>query len=246
MTPEPPTLGPGPYPQLMWVQQFPPPPLLTTPPPPEQCYGCQCLFVNTEKFIDGGNIANEYTCVGGKATHKVPSISWTGAPGQGKLGKDGKACPVCNRYALTVEDLDYPDGVGETSNNVRIIFWAANIPSDWTEINDENAFKKDETGRPIVVVGTNPTGVQGFEVPCPSKGTHRYRTTLWAMDRPVGDNLDPLTSIQDAGKVLGRIKERELARAAFFANVKSEGYHQNTVAGKKLRYLARLGDARLR
>mmetsp|Transcript_5771 Transcript_5771/g.10331 ORF Transcript_5771/g.10331 Transcript_5771/m.10331 type:complete len:331 (+) Transcript_5771:107-1099(+) len=230
---------PGPYPEVLWVQQFPPAPLLTTPPLPEQCFGCHCLFVHPNAFLDGGNIADKYTCVGGAATHRIPGISWVGQPGQDKIGQNGQACPECACYALTVEDLDYPDGVGETSNGVRTIFWAVNIPSDWTELTEENAFKLDEAGRPIVVVGKNVAGGIGLEQPCPGKGTHRYRTTLWALDRHLGDDMSPLRDSMTAEEIHGMIQDRELARASFFGNVKSPGYDSLPSSMKLIQGFAR-------
>jgi len=219
-TPAPPSMGPGPYPNLMWVEQKPLPLPLTTPPVYEQCHGCHCMFVFPDKFVKGGAIANEFTCLGGAATSKVPTIKWVGQPGQDWRNKEGEKCPECSSYAITIEDLDYPNGVGEVNNHIHSIFWAVNIPGTFTELNDVNAFDA-ESG---VVVGINPSGEAGIEAPCPKKGTHRYKTTLWSLNQYLGDDLNPFDPKTAADKVKGELESRELARATFFASLTSPGY----------------------
>lgn len=219
-TPAPPSLGPGPYPQLMWVEQKPLPLPATTPPVYEQCHGCHCMFIFPDGFTAGGNIANDYTCFGGAATKKIPSIKWVGQPGQETTDKKGKDCPACSSYALTVEDLDFPNGNGETTNHIRSIFWAVNIPGDWTEINDGNAFDP-KSG---VVVGQNLHGEPGLDEICPKKGAHRYKITLWAITGYLGTSLDPFSPGTAADAVKAALEAQELARATFFANLMSPGY----------------------
>ena len=50
--------------------------------------------------------------------------------------KDGQKCRSCQAFALTIEDLDYPNGMGSAENQVRNLFWVANIPGDWMAINE--------------------------------------------------------------------------------------------------------------
>merc|ERR1719199_1010934 len=94
----------------------------TTPPVYEQCHGCYCMFVFPDTFVVGGKIADEYTCIGGDATHKIPAIKWTGQPGQDTLKKDGSTCAKCASFAVTIEDMDYPNGNGEVNNHIRSVF----------------------------------------------------------------------------------------------------------------------------
>jgi len=222
-TPPPPSLGPGPYPNLMWVEMTPMPLPATTPPVYEQCHGCHCMFVFPDKFVVGGKIADEFTCHGGAATSRVPGIKWVGQPGGEQPDEDGKACPTCSSFAVTIEDLDYPNGNGETNNYVKNIFWAVNIPGNFTELSDANAF--DETQG--VVVGMNDKGVQGLDVPCPKKGVHRYKTTLWSLGSYLGSDLDPFSPKATADAVKGELESRELARATFFASLTGDPDFQN-------------------
>merc|ERR1719329_1694718 len=178
------------------------------------------MFVFPDKFVKGGSIANEFTCHGGAPTSKVPTIKWVGQPGIEYTDSDGESCPKCSSYAVTMEDLDYPNGVGETNNHIRSIFWAVNIPGDWKELNDANAFKEG-TG---VVVGQNLEGNLGIEVPCPKKGTHRYKTTLWSLGSYLGDDYHPFDPKTPADAVKGKLEQLELARATFFASLTSPGY----------------------
>lgn len=217
-TPAPPSLGPGPYPNLMWVEQKPLPLPATTPPVFEQCHGCHCMFVFPDDFTVDGVIADKYSCLGGAPTQKVPHIKWVGQPGVELTTEDGKACPKCSSFAVTVEDLDWPNGIGEINNQVHSIFWAVNIPSNETEINDANAF-----GDTKVVVGYNPQGVQGLETPCPSKGKHRYKVTLWSVNGYLGSDAAPFDPKSTPATVKASLESMELARATFFASLTSLG-----------------------
>lgn len=221
-TPAPPSLGPGPYPNMMWVEQKPLPLPLTTPPVYEQCHGCHCMFVFPDKFVVGGNIADEFTCRGGAATSKVPTIKWAGLPGADITNKDGETCESCSSFALTIEDLDYPNGNGEVNNHVHSIFWAVNIPGDFKELNDINAFEQTAG----VIVGNNAEGKPGLEAPCPKKGTHRYKTTLWSLSSYLGTSLDPFLASTDPAAVKAELESRELARATFYASLTSPGYQR--------------------
>merc|ERR1719231_357148 len=149
------------------------------------------MFVFPDKFVKGGSIAEDFTSHGGAPVSKVPTIKWVGQPGAEYTNKEGEKCPTCSSYAV-------------------------NIPGDFTELNDQNAFGKDG-----IVVGTNPMGVQGLEVPCPKKGIHRYKTTLWSLTGYLGNSLDPFSPDTPHGAVKAALEAQELARATFFANLKS-------------------------
>jgi phosphatidylethanolamine-binding protein (PEBP) family uncharacterized protein len=178
------------------------------------------MFVFPDGFTDAGVIADKYSCHGGAATHRIPHIKWVGMPGADATNQEGKACPSCSSFAVTVEDLDWPNGVGETNNHIHSIFWAVNIPGDQTEITDASAFSKDTT----TVVGFNPQGVQGLELPCPKKGSHRYKVTLWSLNAYLGNEAQPWDPKSSATAVKAALEAQELARATFFATLTSPGY----------------------
>lgn len=220
-TPGPPT-PPGPSPQLIWVEQTAPP-LPTTPPMPDQCYGCDCLFLFPGNFLSGGNIADKFTCRGSSGEVHVPEFTWAGEPqnsGQGHplTGADGSSCARFKSYAITMDDLDYPNGIGESTNEVRNSFWAVNIPGDWNEFNEQLAHStyKDKN---VVTIGRNGFGNLGMEVPCPRKGTHRFQVTLWVLDNYLGSELEPVDPDSSPDAIRSMLQAHELARASFYGTV---------------------------
>jgi len=224
-TPAPP-VPPGPYPQVIWVPH-PAPPVPTIAPTVEQCYGCDCLFVFANKLVVGGNIANQFTCIGGAATISVPEMNWAGSPVNSGVGhplnrKDGSpACSKSLSKAIVVEDMDYPNGVGESGNRIHTQFWAVNIPGDWSDFTQAKSELKYKD-QPVVHLGKNDAGGYGMEPICPRKGLHRYRFTLWSLKDYVssGDNpLDPDTTFND---IVPKLQALELQRATFYGNVKAD------------------------
>jgi len=229
-TPAPPT-PPGPNPQLLWVAQTAPP-LPTTGPLPEACYGCDCIYIDPTGTVAGGTFKNEFTCIGGAATVHVPNFKWAGAPVNSGVGHplyqaDGTQCLKSQSWAIHIEDLDYPYGVGQTKNHCHTHFWAVNIPGDWTEINEQLAHKTYKD-LPLVTIGKNDGGTIGMEPPCPEYGVHRYRITLWALRSYLGTELDPVDPNQPFSQVLPVLQSQELAHSTFYANVKAEGYKPKT------------------
>ena len=81
---------------------------------------------------------NSFTCIGGQAEFKVPSLSWEGA--QLVEQSDGTKASKSQSFAVVVEDLDYPYGIGQSDNQVFTHFVAFNVPGNWTSLNDDNAF----------------------------------------------------------------------------------------------------------
>eukprot|EP00435_Cladocopium_sp_Y103_P043365 s257_g12.t1 len=116
---------------------------------------------------------------------------------------DGKKCRSCQAFALTIEDLDYPNGMGSADNAVHNIFWIANIPGDWMAINQTAVDELSEFA-PTMVVGRNSKGDLGMEPPCPSKGMHRYHVVMWSLDSQLDDidadiTYGALKSLLEAG-----------------------------------------------
>merc|ERR1712048_1170271 len=100
-------------------------------------------------------------------------------------------CPKSLSFAITLEDMDYPNGVGESSNHVRNMFWAVNIPSDWSELTEANAYSKYK-GQPYIHMGLNDAGTNGLETICPARGLHRYRISVWALRNYISTADEPL------------------------------------------------------
>jgi len=228
--------NPGPNPNLVWqvdtwsvMTPFP-----TTPPIWENCYGCDCLLVYETDVVAGGAVPDKYTCFnpGGPSSH-VPAFKWAGTPepearndnwgGSHRIrSADGNECIKSRSFAITAQDLDYPYGAGEQGNSVRDVFWAANIPGDWTEFND-NLAHATYRDLPQVVVGRNRKGELGMETPCPEKGVHRYAFTLWALKDYIGTEGSPLSPDTPFADMIGLIEEKELARYMFYGTVSGRG-----------------------
>jgi phosphatidylethanolamine-binding protein (PEBP) family uncharacterized protein len=218
---------PGPNPQVMWVAQTTPP-LPTTPPVWDNCYACDCLFVYDTDIVQGGSIPDKYSCFGGKPTVHVPQFKWAGVPKNTGLDHpirhaDGSECTKSQSFAVTMADLDYPNGVGELGNTVRNMFWAANIPGDWTELTEAGAYSKYK-GVPTVVVGRNDAGDLGMEVPCPKHGIHRVKFTLWALRSYLGTEQNPLDPNTPVSAMMPLFEEKELSRFVFFGTIAAQGY----------------------
>lgn len=230
-TPAPPAGPPGPNPQLLWVAHDVLPPVTpapTTPPAYENCYGCDCLMVYDLDIVQGGTIPNKYTCFGGAPTVHVPKFKWAGVPensglGHGVRAPDGTECTKSLSFALTMQDMDFPYGTGQSKNSVKNMFWMANIPGDWTEIDDETAHATYRD-KPVVVIGRNSQGELGMEVPCPKWGTHRYVFTFWALKDYLGTETSPLSPDTPFAAVEALLQEKELARANWYGTVHAEGY----------------------
>lgn len=204
----------GPKPYLIWVHQ-PPPPGPTPFPLPEQCFGCDCLIPFPKRFVVHGKIADGYKCRGGVdvsqgAYMTIPELAWSGL-------EESRRCPERRSFAVTVEDLDYPHGVGAADNRVHSMFWAAGIPGNWHGINRARLLGRvgQESG---VMIGRNGLGTLAMEPVCPSVGEHRYKITIWALN---SQDLGAVTSESSYAKVLEAIQARELARATVYARAEA-------------------------
>jgi len=200
--------GPAPVPYVIWVEEAPT--TTTTPPTPEQCHGCGCLVANLTGFITLGSVLTKYRCKDESDVAPIPEISWTGPTG-------GPNPQHSMTYAITIADLDFPNGMGSGTNRVKSMFWVANIPSNWRKINDvdiANAIKA-QTG---VVVGMNSRGVAGLERLCPQTGQHRYKITLWALR----EALPAIDSGVPYQELLPQLERLELAQHTFYARITAQ------------------------
>jgi phosphatidylethanolamine-binding protein (PEBP) family uncharacterized protein len=182
------------------------------------------MMIYPGKFLNGGTIGNDYSCHGGAPTKHVPEITWVSEIQDSLRFQESSSgsCPDCMSFAITMEDLDYPYGIGEIGNSVHNMFWAVNIPSHWRELNEANAFAKDG-GEPVVTIGRNPEGKMEMEMPCPHKGVHRFRVTLWALSQELGTAMDPVDPDMPYAQLVAQLEAVEMARASFVGNLKSPG-----------------------
>jgi Raf kinase inhibitor-like YbhB/YbcL family protein len=140
------------------------PPEETTPPepevlPPEEEQ--KALSLSSPAFEEGGEVPDKYSCDGKNIS---PPLSWSGVPvGTGS-------------FVLIMDDPDAPGGV--------FTHWVLfNLPPDILELAEDIPNKSElESG---ALQGKNGMGRTGYFGPCPPGGTHHYRFTLYALDKPI-------------------------------------------------------------
>eukprot|EP00392_Amoebophrya_sp_AT5.2_P009528 g9556.t1 len=157
---------------------------------------------------------------------KVPAFEWEGMAKNSGLGhpiwkKGREACAKALSLAVVVEDMDFPSGVGESTNRVFNHFWAVNIPGDWKSFSAANV-DTIYRNQKLVFVGKNDSGKRDLALICPKKGTHRYRFTVWALRDYLSSGDSPMDVDVSYGEVLPRLEELELAKVVIYANVKAD------------------------
>eukprot|EP00933_Yihiella_yeosuensis_P066099 TRINITY_DN7017_c0_g1_i1.p1 TRINITY_DN7017_c0_g1~~TRINITY_DN7017_c0_g1_i1.p1 ORF type:complete len:300 (-),score=85.29 TRINITY_DN7017_c0_g1_i1:93-992(-) len=206
---DPPPAPPAPDPTVIWVNEW----AVAGPPPQpteENCFGCQCLSAFPGGWLVNATLQDPLTCLSGD-NHIIPDIRWGGP-------KD-HSCRVCQSFAMTIEDLDYPNGMGSPDNHIKNIYWIANIPGDWQAINKTAVVELGDLA-PAMVVGQNSKGQFGMEPACPERGIHRYRVILWALDSSIND-LGPATPYQELKTIF---QEHELARSTWHAQLSASKF----------------------
>jgi len=155
----------------------------------------------TDKFFLDGVVAEKYGCAAAASPATlVPDVRWAGISGAGRT------------FAVTLVDLDSPHGLGSMDNKVQPLFWAANIPSDWTELNEAKLVSNDASH---LVLGRNFQGGLGLVPVCPRQGKHRLRLTLWALSGAL-DGVGPDMTYPE---VIEHFESAELARYDVFQEV---------------------------
>jgi Raf kinase inhibitor-like YbhB/YbcL family protein len=120
---------------------------------------------------EGGRIPSRYTCDGENVS---PPLQWRAVP------KDAAS------LALIVDDPDAPARVW--------VHWVLyDMPPDAPGL--EEGVPGRETLANGAVHGRNDFDALGYGGPCPPRGTHRYRFTLYALDAKL--NLPPGASKAD-------------------------------------------------
>jgi hypothetical protein len=121
------------------------------------------LAVTSTAFVTGGPIPATFTCDGADVS---PPLSWSVTP-------RGTAA-----YAVFLEDPDAPGGT--------FTHWVLlDLPATTTSLpQDVPRGQRPATGG---AQAQNDAGVTGYSGPCPPAGpAHRYRFTVYALDRPLG------------------------------------------------------------
>lgn len=126
----------------------------------------------SESFRDKGMIPARYTCDGWDMS---PPLFWTQPP-------EGTKSLV-----LIVDDPDAPDPEAPRTTWVHWLLY--NIPSDINSLAEGVAIRDLPPG---CRQGRNDWGRAGYGGPCPPRGKHRYRHTLYALDTVLPDLKNPL------------------------------------------------------
>jgi Raf kinase inhibitor-like YbhB/YbcL family protein len=131
------------------------------------------ITVTSTAFGRGQRIPTEFTCDG---PGRVPSLAWSRAP------TDAAA------MALVVDDPDAPRGT--------FTHWVVlDLPGSTREVvNGELP--------PGAATAKNSAGKASYYPPCPPSGTHHYRFTVYALERPTalstGVDLDSALKVVEA------------------------------------------------
>jgi len=136
------------------------------------------LTLTSPAFEDGGTVPQRYTCTG---RNESPPLQWSGVPAD------------AGSLALVVTDPDAPGGT-----YVR-----------WVVFNLDKATRSLSAGAlpSGALQARNSAGHARYDGPCPPKGTHHYRFTIYALRSATTlDNGIDTTRALDAidGKAIGR------------------------------------------
>lgn len=125
------------------------------------------MTLTSPAFTNGANIPAKYTCDGADIS---PELQIADVP------------PAAVNLALIVDDPDSPSG-----EFTHWLVW--NIPPTFIKIPEAIGATDWPVG---VVEGTNDFPQTGWGGPCPGKGKHHYRFTLYALNTQL--DLPPTTT----------------------------------------------------
>ncbi len=125
--------------------------------------------VTSTAFADGKPIPQRYTCTGDGS---LPPLSWSGDLAGGKY------------VAIVVDDPDAEGGY--------VDWFVTDLPTTPAPINPDNLPDS-------VHSASNSDGDPSWTPPCPDKGTHHFRFTVYSLDGPAGvhDGDDPGQALQE-------------------------------------------------
>jgi len=127
------------------------------------------LVLNSEAFVDGGEMPVRLTCEG---EDRSPPLTWEGLP----AGTES--------VVLIVDDPDAPDPAAPRMVWDHWILY--NLPPDLGGLPEAVA---DRDLPPGCGQGINSWGRTGYGGPCPPIGRHRYFHRLYALDIRLPDEL---------------------------------------------------------
>jgi Raf kinase inhibitor-like YbhB/YbcL family protein len=139
------------------------------------------ITVTSPAFAEGSVIPEQFTCRG---AGQSPPLAWSGLPSG------------ASSVAVVVEDPDAPGGT--------FVHWVMyGLPADRADL-PADAVPTD------AVQARNSGGDVGWTPPCPPSGTHHYRFTVYALDRPVDlpEDASPaaaVRAVQDASIAEGTL-----------------------------------------
>jgi Raf kinase inhibitor-like YbhB/YbcL family protein len=141
------------------------------------------ITVTSRAFQDGGKIPKKYTCDGDDVS---PPLAWNGLPEN------------TGSVALVVDDPDAPRGT--------FTHWVLlDLEPSTTELTEGQV-------PPGATQASNSAGRASYFGPCPPRGTHHYRFTVYALSEATG--LPDGTKLDQA---LEAIDSRTLARGRLTA-----------------------------
>lgn len=138
----------------------------------------ESISVTSTAFAEGQQIPAAYTCDG---AGRVPPLAWSGTP------TDAAA------QAIVVDDPDAPRG---TFTHWVVLDLPAGTRELATDVLPAGAAE-----------AANSAGRPGYYPPCPPSGTHRYRFTVYALDRPTS-----LAAGTDLSTALRAVRDRAVAQ----------------------------------
>ncbi|HEU5420678.1 MAG TPA: YbhB/YbcL family Raf kinase inhibitor-like protein [Streptosporangiaceae bacterium] len=147
------------------------------------------LMTVTSPMVDQGAIAARYTCKSNGGRGESPPISWLDAP------------PGTKSVALVVDDAAAPISPR--------VYW---IVFDINPATSELQAGALPTG---ALQARNSKGVTGYEPPCPAGGSHRYRFTVYALNRVLAQPAG--TGLREAWQA---IAAHAIARGRFVATAR--------------------------
>jgi Raf kinase inhibitor-like YbhB/YbcL family protein len=145
----------------------------------------QTFVLSSSAFENNGTIPSQYTCDGNSIS---PPLAIYGVPQTAKS------------LALTVVDVDAPSGPF-----THLTMW--NISTN------DTAFSAGEDM--MFPQGVTSAGTHGYKGPCPPSGTHRYFSTLYALDTTL--NLDQNATRSDLEQAMnGHIIDKTELMGRYF------------------------------
>lgn len=142
-------------------------------------------------FQDQANVPIEYTCFG---SSQSPPLVWSSVPAG------------TQSIALVVSDPDAPYGEGHSGNGIFFHWGIYNMLPAMSGLAEDASDDLPDAVRTSI----NDTEITGYAPICPPEGNHRYRFTVYALDRSL--NLDDGIQTRDLSQFLENLSSRGAIR----------------------------------